>query len=69
MRKITSIGMYAAFALALEVPEDLVLSGLNDATSISAEDVAAGIHLDKVSLEIALCGLVEFPSPSRVGFV
>ena len=57
MRKITSIGMHAALALAA----DLVLSDLKYATSISTEDVAA--------LEIALCGLVEFPSPSRVGFV
>ena len=69
MRKIKSIGMHAALALALEVAADLVLSGLNDTTSISAEDVAARIHLDKVSLKIALCCLVEFPSPSRVGFV
>ena len=59
MRKMTSIGMHAALALALALAADLVLSGLNDATSISAEDVAA--------LEIASCGLVEFPSPQGLG--
>ena len=33
-----------------------MLSGLNDATSVTAEDIAVLIHLDEVSLEIALCG-------------
>ena len=47
MRKISSIGIHAA--LALEVEADRVLCGLNDATSIPAEDITVRIHLDKVS--------------------
>ena len=57
VRKISSIGIHAA--LALEVEADRVLFGLNDATSIPAEDITVRIHLDKVSFEIALCGLVK----------
>ena len=57
MHRISSIGMQAA--LALEVAADLVLCGLNDATSIPAEDITVRIHLDNVSFEIALCGLVK----------
>ena len=63
--KITSIVMHAA--LALEVAADLMLSGLNDAISIPAEDITVRIHLDKISLEIALCGLVKVTN-SRVAF-
>ena len=45
-------------ALALEVGADLVLCSLNDAASIMAEDIIVWIHLERVPLEIALCGLV-----------
>ena len=38
VRKISSFGIHAA--LALEVEADRVLCGLNDATSIPAEDIA-----------------------------
>ena len=57
MCKISSIGIHTA--LALEVEADQVLCGLNDATSIPTEDITVQIHLDKVSFEIALCGLVK----------
>ena len=50
MCKILSFGIHAA--LALEVEADRVLCGLNDATSIPAEDITVQIHL---SFEIALC--------------
>ena len=57
-------------ALALEEAVDLVLCGLNDATSISAEDITVRIHLDKVSQEIALhvwSSETELPPLLRVG--
>ena len=65
MRKISSSEIHAA--LALEVEADRVLCGLNDATSIPGEDITVRIHLDKVSFEIALCGLVKLRN-NRVSF-
>ena len=62
MSKMSSIGRHAA--LDVEVEADRLLCGLNVATSIPAEDITVRIHLDKVSFEIVLCGLVKL----RVSF-
>ena len=49
----------AKAALALKVAADQVMCSLNEATSIPAGDMTARIYLEKVLLEIALCGLAK----------